>query len=1050
MNQSQSSRQTRSWRFFWALTGYPKLVVLISLIFVVGIGSFLPKLTLDTAIESYLPADHPVVVYRNKVKELFGLRDPMVIAVINKGPNGVFNPHTLKLISALTDSVKLIEGVDADRVTSLATEKDIIGTEDGMLVEPFFESPPETQEEADKVREAVKDFALYADNLIAKDGTGTYIVVEFIKVEDAERIYNRLVSLTATTERQGEELHVAGTGAVSGYLGAYINQDAQRLNPLCALIISAVLLFAFRTVRGVVLPNIIVLGTVAVAIGAMPLLGIPFYSITNAMPVILIALGVAYTLHILAKCYEVTVKHPEWSQREIVVHSMSEMWFPVVSTSITDVAGFMALFLTSFMPPMKWFGLFASIGVSIELLLALLTLPALLVLMKKRVSRTFTAAGTDHFGRLMGRAGQVIYRQANAIVGVTLILTLLGLWGASKLEVNEEWIANFQTDTAIYKADQAINETLNGTNFMDVVIEASEPDGLFNPAYLARIDSLQTYLETLPYVTTTTSIVDLIKQMNRAMNADSPEAYRVPASAEEAAQLFFIYEVSGNPTDFQEYIDTGHQFANIRVSSNSGKYSEEKVIVTAAEKYLTERFNTPDLKATLSGKINLDYQWLSVLTQGTFISALASMLGVYLLMSLSFRSLMAGLFAAAPIMVAVILVYALMGIFGIWLSIITSMTAAIIIGVGVDAAVHTVEHITHLTRDEHHTLEEAFMIMFPSTGRALLFSFAGLCLGFSVLLTSQVPPLARFGLLAVVGITASFVASMTFLPALLKVLKPNFLIGKPSSTAAVKTAIVAIACLVFSGTSAAFAQSLPSGEEIAKNINARDDGKALSRTLTMQLIDAKGKVTERTTTGFRKYFGEEKRTLLVYTTPQNVKGTGFLVYDYPDPKKADDQWLYLPAMRKVRRISAAERGDYFLGTDFTYEDMKNETKVTISDYTWKTTGTEDVDGAKCYVVESTAVDAKIAKELGYGKVIRWVDTKNWMTRKSEFYDTAGVKLKTLLGKDIREVQGLWTMHRMEMENHKTNHKTIFIFGSVNYKATVKDDEFSQQALQRGN
>ncbi|MBM3262225.1 MAG: outer membrane lipoprotein-sorting protein [candidate division Zixibacteria bacterium] len=1043
-----ASRQTRSWRFFWAITNYPKTIILLSIAAIVSISSFLPRLKMDTAVESYLPADHPAVVYRNKVKEMFGLSDPIVIAVINKGPQGVFNPHTLKLIADLTQQIKGIEGVNADRVTSLATEKDIIGTPDGMLVEWFFETPPETQEKADKVREAVQDFALYADNLISKDGTGTYIVVEFLKVEDGERIYQELMTLTQNANVQGEELHVAGTGAVSAYLGAYINQDAQRLNPLCALIISAVLFFAFRTVRGVVLPNLVVMGTVLIAVGAMPLFGISFYSITNALPVILIALGVAYTLHILSQCYEETSRHPEWSQREIVVASMAETWHPVMSTSVTDVAGFMALFATSFMPPMKWFGLFATIGVSIELILALIMLPAILVLMKKRSSRAITPQGVDRFGQFMGKAGMVVYRRAGAIVTSMVVLVVIGCYGAYKLEVNEEWIANFQSDTPIYQADQAINQTLNGTNFMDVVVEASEPEGLFKPENLARIEALQNHLETIPNITVTTSIVDLIKQMNRAMNEDKPEGYAIPATSDEAAQLFFVYEVSGDPTDFQEYIDTGHQLANIRVSSNSGRYSEEKKIVAQAQKYIDEQFNTPELKATLSGKINLDYEWLAGLTSGTFQSAFWSMVGVYLMMAINFRSPMAGLFAAAPIAAAVVLVYAMMGFFNIWLSIITSMTAAITIGVGVDSAIHTVTHLTHLVREKHHTLEEAFMIMYPSTGRALLFSFAGLCLGFSVLITSQVPPLARFGVLAVTGITVSFIASMTFLPALMKVLKPRFLMGTPPEAAPAKTAVLLVAGLLFLGASGAVAQSLPSGDEIARNINARDDGKSLSRKLTMQLIDGKGKSSERVTNGFRKYFGMEKRTVLIYESPQNVKGTGFLVYDYPDPKKADDQWLYLPAMRKVRRISAAERGDYFLGTDFTYEDMKNETKVTIEDYTWKTTGTENVDGNRCYVVEATATSDKVAKELGHAKAIRWVDAKNWVTRKSEFYDAKGVKLKTLLGKDIREVQGIWTMHRMEMENHKTNHKTVFIFSNIDYKAVVKDDEFTEQALRR--
>ncbi len=241
----------------------------------------------------------------------------------------------------------------------------------------------------------------------------------------------------------------------------------------------------------------------------------------------------------------------------------------------------------------------------------------------------------------------------------------------------------------------------------------------------------------------------------------------------------------------------------------------------------------------------------------------------------------------------------------------------------------------------------------------------------------------------------------------------------------------------------------PPAEEITKRINARDEGKQVSRTLKMELINRKGKKRERVTRGFRKYFGEEKRTIIFYVSPKNVKDTGFLTFDYPDSKRDDDQWLYLPALRKVRRISASDRGDYFLGTDFTYEDIKKESKVSIDDYTRKTIGEETIDGHRTYIIESIPVNKKIAKELGYGRVMQWVDAEIWMVRKSEFWDVRGKTLKTIQSKEIRLVQGIWTSHRIEAVNHKTKHKTIFIFSDVDYRSEVKDDIFTERALRRG-
>lgn len=240
-----------------------------------------------------------------------------------------------------------------------------------------------------------------------------------------------------------------------------------------------------------------------------------------------------------------------------------------------------------------------------------------------------------------------------------------------------------------------------------------------------------------------------------------------------------------------------------------------------------------------------------------------------------------------------------------------------------------------------------------------------------------------------------------------------------------------------------------SGLDVAQRINARDEGVSVSRNLTMEMIDRHGKKRVRETRGFRKYYGEEKRTVIFYLTPKNVKETAFLTYDYPQANLDDDQWLYLPAMRKVRRISASDRGDYFLGTDFTYEDIKKESKVSIEDYSWKNIGEEEIDGHHCIIVETLPVNDKVAKELGYSKVRSWVDSKIWMIRQSKRWDIRGNELKTIYTRDIRLVQNIWTAYTIEVSNHKTGHTTRFLFSDINYSEGVKDNVFTQQGIRRG-
>ena len=250
-------------------------------------------------------------------------------------------------------------------------------------------------------------------------------------------------------------------------------------------------------------------------------------------------------------------------------------------------------------------------------------------------------------------------------------------------------------------------------------------------------------------------------------------------------------------------------------------------------------------------------------------------------------------------------------------------------------------------------------------------------------------------------------------------------------------------------TAAADAQALPSGDEIAERINARDDGNSVARSMTMELIDKRGKKRTRKTRSFRKYFETEKRIAIFFEKPRNVRDTAFLTFDYIEDGEEDAQWLYLPALRRVRRISGSDRGDYFMGTDFTYDDIRQDTKVSRSDYKRTTLGMSEVDGRACYVMEGIPATEDIAEELGYSRTLSCVDAEIWMVLKSEIWDLQGQKLKTIHTRDIRQVQGIWTSHLLEAENHKTGHKTTFVMSEVDYLAELSDELFTRSALKRG-
>ncbi len=261
--------------------------------------------------------------------------------------------------------------------------------------------------------------------------------------------------------------------------------------------------------------------------------------------------------------------------------------------------------------------------------------------------------------------------------------------------------------------------------------------------------------------------------------------------------------------------------------------------------------------------------------------------------------------------------------------------------------------------------------------------------------------------------------------------------------------VVPLALMLSLAACPARAAEPPSGDEVARRLVARDDGAAVSRRLEMELIGKGGRTRTRATRSFRLDRDGARRAVLFFETPKTVRGTAFLTYDYETADRTDDQWLYLPAVRRSRRISTSDRGRSFLGTDFSYEDLKKETKLDLADYRFAVLGEEQVDGHRCWLLEATPVDADTADELGYGRMLMRVDAELWLPRLVEYWTPGGQRLKTARLDQIRRVQGIWTPHLVEVQNHRSGHATRFRFSEVDYETEVPEDLFTERALRRG-
>lgn len=1054
--------------FRWIVT-HPKRVLVLGLVVMMAMGSFLPSLKKDTRSDAFLAEDNPALLYKEQVKETFGLSDPLVIAVAAE--ESIFTPDGLNTIRKLSEVVSTVDNVDPERVTSLATENNITGNDEGLVVEPFYEGVLSDSAVAQNVEYAIDDFPLYQGTLVAHDGSASLIVVEMIDDALVEETYLNILTAIEKVELPASiTLFVAGEGAVAGYMGSYIDSDAKRLNPIAALIITLIVWVAFRRFASTFMANIIIAASALTTFGSMAAFDVPFFVITNALPVILIGIAVADSIHIYSEYYERRAKYSDETIQDSIVESLSEMWRPVTLTTLTTAAGFMGLYLAAYMPPFQFFGLFTALGVAMAWLYSLIFLPAAMSLLKTEVSPSLaqkilaneTGRGRDLFAGLMANLGRVTMHFPRAVVGLASVIILLGMYSATHLIVNDNRIETFHPDEAIFKADELINARFNGTSNIDLVVESNEIEGLFEPHLLAKMERLQEYAETLPGVQGTVSVVDYLKQMNRALHEGKKAEHRLPDDRDLIAQYFLLYSASGSPSDFEEEIDFDYRTANIRITLNDGNYVNNKDVIEALDHYLEAVFNNDDITGNLSGRVNLNYHWIKDLGHSHFLGMGIALFLVWLVSALLFRSAVAGAYALLPVATSILFVYSAMVIFRIDLGIGTSMFSAVAIGLGVDFAIHTIDRIKALY-EQHGSISASLRRFYPSTGRALLFNLLAIAFGFGVLISSKVVPLNNFGTIVALSVTTSFITSMTLLPALIMLFKPKFVTGSTVKSEQdfgldngikvnVPTGLlgaVALGLVVFAASEDLSANTLPEGRWVAEQINAVDDGQVRSSRITMTLTDRRGKERVRETQVFRKYYGAEKRTVLFYLSPRNVKNTAFLTYDYPDEKIDDDQWLYLPALRKARRISASDRGDYFLGTDLSYEDMKKEGKLELADYAFKSLAIEHKGDRELLLLESIPLTEEIAKELGYGKVHAWVDTSNWLIVRAEYWDTNLNALKTLSFDDIRQVDGIWTRHLLEVKNHKTGHQTQWLTTQVDYRTEVKDQLFKKNTLSRG-
>ncbi|MFW6250446.1 MAG: efflux RND transporter permease subunit [Alkalispirochaetaceae bacterium] len=500
----------------------------------------LPKAQLDNDVLSFVPADHPDKVAMDEVEETFGTTVSMTVGI--EFPRGsIFTAEAVELVRTLTSEFEELE--NAESVTSMTNTDYIEGTESGMRASPLVEEFEGSPGELRRLKGKLLSWESYDESLYSEDFRSTQILIGVevdIDADARERLYFDIKNVLSEHAGPDVNYYLAGEPAIAVLLSTNMRNDVATLIPLVIVVVLVALFIFFRRPGGVILPIVTVLISSTWTIGAMALLEVSLSLVATVIPVLMIAVGSAYGIHIINHYFdEVDERKGEISDqehREIVFHTLRTVGKPVFLAGLTTMIGFGAL-TTSEVGPMRSFGAFTALGVAVALLVALTLIPALLLArgsaLKSSARRKESASDSLLLGIYNFFAGRKL-----RIMAVTLLVTGVALWGMSKLVVDNELIAYFKRGTEIRAADRFLRENFGGTRTFNIEVAGEEAGDLTNPEILRAMEGLATYLETTypDEISKVLSYTDFIKRMNQVMHVGEapPWSYvsteRVPTS----------------------------------------------------------------------------------------------------------------------------------------------------------------------------------------------------------------------------------------------------------------------------------------------------------------------------------------------------------------------------------------------------------------------------------------------------------------------------------------------------------------------------------------
>ena len=758
------------------------LVAFVALLAISIVG--MKKIYVEASWDSYFIEGDPMLIETDKFKETFG--NDYFVGVLVESDHSIISPDNLKLLRELSNELRDSLSYSDGKATSITDLEYMLGTDEGMEITQIV--PEEIPTDKAGLAEIEKRLAAkpeLAKKLISSDRKQSFINIKLrpfpedsVWKAEGEAKGVKAEAPDMKTGRETDEiihkakyapLHPRATGMpyLSHQKLKFIGEEMSRIFVITILCAIVVMFLVTRSLRGIVSPLITTFAGVIMTFGLVGYLGL-YMDATNIMvPVILaFAVSIAYNIHInsfFRKNMMLTGK-----RKESVLYAMKETGWSVLFSGLTTIVALLS-FLSVMLKPIRSVGILSSIAVAFILLVALTVSPILLSFGKdKKPNAKVLERGDTRMGIILNKVGEFVLAHGKPIAVVFAVITVISIYGVTKME------PAFDVERTMGRKVEYVNKMLYvaeseiGSFYSyDLVIDFGTNDKAKEVENLKKLEQLQEHAQKYPLTKRSTSILDILKDLDRTLNENRQEKYAIPETEEQVAQLLLLYENAGG-SEASYWMDYDYKKLRLMVEISSYNSNELQKEIEDLQSFARELFK--DAKVTAVGNLPQFTAMQQYLEVGQMTSFLISVVIVAVLLMIVFGSVRTGLIGMIPNIAPGIFVGGYLGLCNIPLDMMTATLIPMIIGLSVDDTIHFINH-GHVEFDRNRNYREAILRVFRSAGPALVMTTIIMVATFAGFTTSAATQMFNFGFVVFVGLVSALLADLFVTPLLIKKFK---------------------------------------------------------------------------------------------------------------------------------------------------------------------------------------------------------------------------------------------------------------------------------------